>query len=186
MPYSFAIATTFSKKFEFHALRGRVAGEIEDQHLRARPEILDRFLHFLEEVDARRHRQMADIGAGNHRAVDVNRVTRIRHQHDIAAIQRRQCQVGDALLGADGGDGFLFRIEIDVVTRLVPVADRFAQPRDTLGYGITMRVAAPRGLDHFLDDMRRRGLVGIAHAEVDDVFAPPRAAIFRSPVMLKT
>jgi hypothetical protein len=31
-----------------------------------------------------------------------------------------------------------------------------------------------------------RGLIRIAHAEVDDVFARRRAAIFRSPVMLKT
>ena len=31
--------------------------------------------------------------------------------------------------------------------------------------------ALGRGLDELVDDMRRRGLVGIAHAEIDDVLA---------------
>jgi hypothetical protein len=34
-----------------------------------------------------------------------------------------------------------------------------------------MRVTTTGGLDHLLDDMRWRRLVGIAHAEIDDVLA---------------
>jgi hypothetical protein len=51
-------------------------------------------------------------------AVDMDRVARIGHQHDIARIQRGQGQMGDALLGADGDDGLFFRIEVDVVAAL--------------------------------------------------------------------
>ena len=36
-----------------------------------------------------------------------------------------------------------------------------------------MGIAALRGLHQLVDDMLRRGLIGIAHAEVDDVFAAP-------------
>ena len=34
-----------------------------------------------------------------------------------------------------------------------------------------MRVTALRDLDQLIDDVLRRGLIGIAHAEIDDVFA---------------
>ena len=34
-----------------------------------------------------------------------------------------------------------------------------------------MILTFPRGLDHFVYDMSRRGLVGIAHSEVDDILA---------------
>ena len=158
------------EELQFHALRGGVAGEVEDEHLRARPEVLDGLLHFLEEVHPRHHRNVADVGAGDHRAVDMNRVTRVGHQHDIAAIQRRQGQVGDALLGTDGDDGFLFRVEVHAIAGLVPVADGLAQARNALGNRVTVGVATTHGLDQLFDDMRRGGLVGIAHAEVDNVF----------------
>ena len=36
-----------------------------------------------------------------------------------------------------------------------------------------MGVGALHGLDQLLDDVARRGLVGIAHAEVDHVLAAP-------------
>ena len=63
------------------------------------------------------------------------------------------------------------RIELDAVAALVPVADRAAQPRDALRHRVAVRVGALRGLDQLVDDVRRRRAVGVAHAEVDDVFA---------------
>jgi hypothetical protein len=68
-----------------------------------------RALKLGEEIDARRQRHRADVGAGDHRAVDVDRVARVGHQHRVAAIQRGQHQVRQAFLGADGDDGFACR-----------------------------------------------------------------------------
>ena len=38
-----------------------------------------------------------------------------------------------------------------------------------------------RGLDHLVDDVLGRGAVGIAHAEVDDVFAAAARGDFQLP-----
>ena len=41
-----------------------------------------------------------------------------------------------------------------------------------------MGVAALHGLDELVHDMLRRGLIGIAHAEVDDILTPgPRGVL---------
>jgi len=62
-------------------------------------------------------------------------------------------------------------VELDAETPLIPVADRAAQPRDAFGYRIAVRVGPLHALDQLVDDVPRRGPVGIAHAEVDDVLA---------------
>ncbi len=161
------------EEFEFHALGGGVGREVQDEHLRLRPMVADGRFHFLEEVHPRRHRDVADVRAGDDRAVDVDGVAGVGHQHDVAPVQGRQRQVGDAFLGADGDDGLLLRVEVHAVAGLVPVADGLAQAWDALRQRVAVGVAAPGGLDHLFDDVRRRGLVRIAHAEVDDVLAPP-------------
>jgi len=93
-------------------------------------------------------------------------------QDGVVGVEDGETEVGDALLGADGDDGFGFGIEIDVVAGLVPVADGLAQTGDAAGDGVAVGGGLLRGLDHLVDDVLGGGAVGIAHAEVDDVFAP--------------
>jgi hypothetical protein len=80
-------------------------------------------------------RHVADVGTGDHEAVGVDRVGGIGHQHSIAAVDRRHGEMSKAFLRTDGDDGFLVGVEVDVVARLVPVADRKRRrrgmPRDT-------------------------------------------------------
>ena len=90
---------------------------------------------------------------------------------DVALIENCQRQMGDTLLRADRDDRLGVRIEINLVTALVPVADRQAQLVDPARDRVAMVGAFRRGLDELGDDMRRRGLVGIGHAEIDDVLA---------------
>jgi hypothetical protein len=78
--------------------------------------------------------------------------------------------VRQAFLGTDGDNGFAFRVDIDLVAFLVPVGNRPAQTRNALGRRVTVGVFALGDLHQFFDDMRRRGPVGVAHAQVDDVF----------------
>jgi hypothetical protein len=79
--------------------------------------------------------------------------------------------VGDALFGADGDDGLGLGIEVDVVAALVPVADGLAQAGQAAGERVAVGRGLLRGLDELVDDVLGRGAVGVAHAEVDDVFA---------------
>ena len=159
------------EELQFDTTRGRIRRKAEDHHLRLRRAFLDATLKFLEEIDIRRHAYRADVRPGDDRAIDVDRVRGVRHQYRVATIQRRQHQVRQTFLGADGDDGLTLRVETDVIAALVPVADRLAESRDALGDRVAVRVFAQRRLDQLVGDVLRRGLVRIAHAHVDDVLA---------------
>ena len=61
---------------------------------------------------------MTDIGAGDHRSVDVDRIARVRDEHDVARIEGREGKMRDALLAADGHDRLGIEIELDTVAVL--------------------------------------------------------------------
>ena len=155
---------TFSKKSSSTHFAVGIRREAEDQHLRLGDQLADRALGLVEEIHARRHAHRADVGAGDDRAVDVDRVARVGHQHRVAAVERREHQVREAFLRADGDDRLAVHVEVDVVAALVPLADRAAQARDALRDRVAVRVLALRHLDQLVDDVARRGPVGIAHA----------------------
>ncbi len=117
------------------------------------------------------HRHMADIRPGDHETVGVDRIGRVGHQDRVAGTGGGQRQVGQALLGTQGDDRLGGRVQVHIVAALVPVTDSLAQARDALGLGVAVGIAAARGFHQLVDDMVRRGLVGIAHAEIDDVLA---------------
>ena len=146
MSCCFASAMIFSKKLQIDALRGRIRRKAEDQHLRLGRELADRALELVEEIHARRHAHRADVGAGDDRAVDVDRVRRVGHQHRVAALEAGEHQVREALLRADGDDRLGVRVELDAVAALVPVADRLAQARDALRHRVAVRVGPLRSL----------------------------------------
>ena len=126
----------------------------------------------VEEIHARQHAHVADVGARDHRPIDVNRVAGIGHQDDVAGVQGGERQMRDPFLRADRDDRLPVGIQLDREAPLVPVADRLAQPQDALGHRVAMGIAALCRLDQLVHDVAWRGLVRIAHAEVDDVLAP--------------
>lgn len=123
------------EEFQLDALCSGVGREVQHQHFRPRPGVLDGLFQFSEEVHARQQRHMADIGAGDDAAIGMNRVGRVWHQHCIARTEGRQRQMRQAFLGTDGDDGLGLGVEIYGVAGLVPVADgaarRRGMPRDT-------------------------------------------------------
>jgi hypothetical protein len=98
-------------------------------------------------------------------------VAGVGNEDGIARVEDGETKVGDALLGADGDDGLGVGVEIDVVARLVPVADGLAQAGQAAGDGVAVRGGLPDRLNELIYYMGRRGAVRVAHAEVDDVFA---------------
>ena len=109
--------------------------------------------------------------SGDDGAEDVDGVAGIGHGDGVARVEHGEAEVGDALLGADGDDGLGLGVEVDVVAALVPVADGLAQAGQAAGERVAMGGGLLRGLDQLVDDVLGRGAVGVAHAEVDDVFA---------------
>ena len=73
------------------------------------------------------HRHLTQIGSGEQRAVDVNRVARARDDGGVATIEKNPHQVAEAFLGSDRVGDFGFDIEIDVPLALVEIGDRLAQ-----------------------------------------------------------
>lgn len=121
------------EEVQLHALCGRVRRKAENHHLRFRNRAANRAFQFSEEVHARDQRHRTHLGAGNHSAVDVNRVARVRYQHGVALVEGGQHQMRQAFLGTDGDNGFGFRVDVDLVAILVPIGNRPAQARNALG-----------------------------------------------------
>ncbi len=159
------------EKGQLDALGGRVRREVDDQRLGARGHAWDQVFELREEgllvVDG----DADDVGSRNDGAVDVDGVAGVGDQDGVARVEDGEAEMGDALFGADGDDGLAVGVEIDVVAGLVPVADGLAQAGDALGDGVAMGDGLLRGLNHLVNDVFGRGAVGVAHAEVDDVFS---------------
>ena len=158
---------------QLDALRGRIRRKIEDQHLGLRERELDRVLELGEEIDSRRERYLTNIGAGDDRPVDVDRIARIGDEHSVAAARCGEHQMRDAFLRPDRDDRFVVGIELDTPAARVPVTDRPPQSRNAFRNRIAVRIPALHRFDELGDDVRRRRTVGISHAEVDDVLAAP-------------
>ena len=159
------------EELEIDALRGRIAGEPEDHHLRLRNRLAHRALDLDEEIRTRRHRDRVDVGTRDHGPVYVNRVARIGHQHRVAGIERCEHQMGQAFLGANRHDRLGIGVEGDVIAAQVPVGDGLAQARNPLGYRIAMGRRARGRLDELFHDVGGRRAVGIAHRHIDNVLA---------------
>ena len=187
MPCSLRERDDLLEERQLDALRGRVRREADDQHLRLRDD--SRIVRSSSAKKStsgvmRTERMSAPAMTG---AVDVDRIARVGHQHRVAAAERGEHQVRDALLRADGDDRLGVRVEVDVPAALVPVADRAAQPRNALRHRVAVRVAALRRLDQLV----RRCARGVGPSGLPmpkSMMSSPRrrAAIFSSVVMLKT
>ncbi len=154
-----------------HAHRRRVVREGEDQELGFRPRQPRGLLQPPEEVPVGCERDRPEIAVGDDDRVGVDRIGRVRHERAVARLQHRQRQMGHAFLGADGGDHFGVRVELDLVAVAIPLRHRDPQPRDAARGGVAVILRILRCLDELVDDVLGRGHVRIAHAQIDDVLA---------------
>lgn len=83
---------------EVDTLRSGICREIEDQHFGARIHQGDGFFEFGQKAVGVVDGNAANVCAGDHRAVDVDRVAGVGHQNDVALIEGRKAEVRDALL----------------------------------------------------------------------------------------
>ena len=150
---------------------GRVRRIADDDGDRLRDRVVDRPLERREESGRGLARHRADDAARHEEAEGVDRVARIRHQHHVAGRRDRLRHVGEALLGAEGGDHLRVGIELHAETALVIAGLGPAQPGDALRGRVAVGARLAGGLAQLGDHVRRRREVRVAHAEVDDVGA---------------
>ena len=79
------------------------------------------------------HRHLAQVGAGEQRAVDVDRVARAGHDRRVATVEQHPHQVAEALLRADRVGDLELGVELDVPRARVVAGDRLAQLRAAHG-----------------------------------------------------
>ena len=157
------------KKIQLDTLCRGITREAQNNHLRLWNRLTDVALEFLEEINPAAHPKRLNAGPGDDGAIDMNWIAGIGHQDGIPGIERSQHQVGEPLLRTDRDNRLRFRIQADVVSALVPITNRPAQTRNALGHRIAMGMFFFGRLDEFLDNMTRRGAIGITHAHINNV-----------------
>ena len=92
----------------------------------------------------------------------------------VADTEQGQRHVRQPLLRADRGHDLGVGVDLHAEPAPVPTRHRQAELGQTLGERVAVIRPFARRLDQLLDDVRRRGPVGVSHAEIDDVL--PRDA----------
>ena len=114
-PYSRASSTRRARKGRSTHCGGGVRREVDDERLGARGHARDQVFKLGEKLLAVVDGDADDVGAGDDRAVDVDGIAGVGHEHGVARVENGEAEVGDALLGADGDDGLGVGVEVDVV-----------------------------------------------------------------------
>ena len=126
-------------------------------------------LQAVQELGRRRHGKHAGVAFGHDDAVLMNRIGGIRRDHGVARPDHGEQQMRQRVLGADGDDGFGFRIQLDAVVGAIALDDFVAQPRNAARHRIAMIARIAGRFDQLLDDRLGRGAVGIAHSEIHHI-----------------
>jgi hypothetical protein len=114
---------------------------------------------------------VADHASGHDEAVGVDRIGGVGADDHVPGRGQGLGQVGEALLGAHGGDDLGVRVELHPEAALVIAGHGPAQAGNALGRRIAVGLGLLHRFDQLLHHVGRGGHVGIAHAEVDDVHA---------------
>ena len=137
---------------EIDAGGGGVVGERHHDDAGLGPRVVPCLGQALEEVGAGAQGHLADVGAGQQRAVDVDGVRRRRHQGGVAGLEQGPHQVREPLLGADGVDDLGLGVELDAEAPEVEVGVGLAQ----LGDALAGRVAVVAWVVHRLGQLLDR------------------------------
>ena len=157
----------------------RIVRERNHEHARLRPADVPRGFQAVHEVVGevlafgrirqKLHRDLAEVGAGEQRAIHVDRVARAGHDGGITAVEQHPHQVAEPFLGSDRVGDLQFGVELHTPLRLVVAGDRLAKLWETAAERVAV---IPRVLCRFgqlVDRDLRGGNVGVAESEVDDV-----------------
>ena len=161
-------------EIEIDGLRRRVRREVQYDRQRRRDAVPHRLFQFGEKVEFGADRHVPHRGAGHDEAEGVDRIARVRHQHDVARPGNRLRQIGEPLLRPQRDDDLALGIDLDIETAGVVAGAGAAQPGDAARYRIAVSFRVLHRLDQLGDDVRGGRAVGIAHAEIDHV--APRGA----------
>ncbi len=144
-------------------------GEVQDQHFGAWPVPLIGLLHVVEKFVRRAKREVEDVTVGKDRRVEVDRIGRGRHHHDVPRIDRRPHEMGETLLDPNRGDDFVLVVQFNAKTSLVVMGDSQAQLGNTTGGRVAVIARVLGRLTKLINNRLRWRIIWIAHAKIDDI-----------------
>ena len=122
-----------------------------------------------EEVRRRLGRHRPDHAPGHQEPEGMDRIGRVRDQHDVARPRDGLRHVGEAFLGAQRGHHLGVGVEFDAESPPIITRLRAAQPGDALRGRVAIGPGFADRLDQLVHHMLGRGQIRIAHAEIDDI-----------------
>ena len=158
-------------EIERRHMRGRVRRIADHDRERLRDRVDDSAFERVEILLVGFRRDRADHAARHQEAEGMDRVARVRAEHDVARRRDRLRDVGKPLLGAERRDHLRVGVELHAEAAAVIGRLRLAQARNPARGRIAVGARLADDLLQLLDHMRRRREVRIAHAEIDDVGA---------------
>ena len=142
---------------------------VKHEQLGLGPGLLGGGEQIFKEVAVFGHGNAAHVGPADDGGVHVDGIGGVGREHDVAGIQHGEAQMGEPLLGTDGGNGLRFGIEMHVVAAGVEIADGLAQIRNAAGNGIAVIHGLAGRFAQFVHDEFGRRQIGIAHGQVNNV-----------------
>ena len=150
---------------------GRVVRVAADQQVRALRLGISNRREVGKEPALGEQRHRDRLGSGERRPAAVDGISRVGDQRGIAGIELRHAQVGEPLLGAEQRHHLALGVEHHPEPARVVPGDRLAQLLQPPVGRVHVRTGPRRLAAEHVGELRRRGHVGIAHAERDHVDA---------------
>jgi hypothetical protein len=163
-----AIGTSSRKKsISTHCVVG-VVRKRNQNHFRF-PRCAIKIFERIQETGRVGHGNGAGVAFGHDDAILMDWVRGVRRSHNVARPDHGEQQVRQRVLGADGGNGFRFRVQFHAVAVLIALHNFLTQPRNASRHGVAVVTRIARRFHHLVHHGPRRGPVGIAHAEVHHI-----------------
>ena len=93
----------------------------------------------------------------------------VRYHRQIAFVDEREREMPKALFRSDDGDGFFLRVDTDTEPAFIMPTDFASEIEDAARGRVAVVPEFLRGFGEFINNRLRRGLVWIAHPQVNNV-----------------
>ena len=153
-------------------MRRRIGRVVDDQRQRLRNRMAYRALQGRNEAVVGLDLHRSNHAARHDEAEGMDRIGRVRAQHDVAWRGDGLRHVGEALLRAERGDDLGLRIDFHAEAARIIGGLCAAKPGDAPRGGIAVGARIAHHVAQLIDDGLRGRQVRIAHAQIDDVGAP--------------
>src|SRR5215207_3916973 len=116
----------------------RIMRKAHQEHFGSRPTLTDSLLHCRKKIDSEAQWHHAKVSIRDHDGVLMNRIGWTWTDCHVTRAKHREGQMRQSFFRANGHHGFAFRVKLDPVPPLIPIADRQSELMNSARRGIAM------------------------------------------------